>query len=298
MPSSLPGPDRLSQAHSNHPRTFRDNWYVYPVVSRRSRGISVGINLNPAQDCNFDCVYCQVDRTTPSQIDTVVQERLLQELEGTLDLVVSGELFRDQSFSDLPQPLRRLNDIAFSGDGEPTACPDFAEIAGEVAGIKRRRRLDQVKLILITNATLLHRPRVRKALAILDANQGEIWAKLDAGTPSYYQQVDRSAVPLKRILSNLLEASLVRPIVVQSLFLALDDRGPDDREINAFCDRVREIIDGGGQIKSVQVYTVSRQPADDRSSPLPAAELERIGEWIRTGTKVSVEVFHSGLANN
>ena len=298
MPSSPSSSERLSEAHCNHPRLFRDNRYVYPVVSRRSRGISIGINLNPSKDCNFDCVYCQVDRKSPSQFNTVDLDRLLQELEGTLDLVVSGDLFRDESFLDLPLPLQRLNDIAFSGDGEPTGCPDFLRIVDEVARIKRERKLEQVKLILITNATLLHRPRVREALAILDHNQGEIWAKLDAGTEHYFQQVDRSTVPLKRILSNLLQVARVRPIVIQSLFLALDDRGPDDLEIEAYCDRLREIILGGGQLKSVQVYTVSRKPADDRSGPLPADELERIGDLIRERTQVSVEVFHSGQAND
>ena len=109
--------------HRDHSRLFDQNLYVYPVLSRRSRGISVGINLNPDKVCNFDCVYCQVDRRTTSQVTDVDEEQLLQELEETLELVLSGRLYLDQRFASVPDPLRRLNDIAFSGDGEPTTYP-------------------------------------------------------------------------------------------------------------------------------------------------------------------------------
>ena len=75
------------------------------------------------------------------------------------------------------------------------------------AEVRRRHRLDDVKLVLITNASLFHRPQVRRALETLDANGGEIWAKLDAGTEDYYAQVNRSAVPWRQILDNLREAA-------------------------------------------------------------------------------------------
>ena len=110
---------------------------------------------------------------------------MLRELEEMLDLVQSGRLYDDDRFSGVPGPLRRLNDLAFSGDGEPTTCPIFPQVVRDVAALKQRRKLDAVKLVLITNATMLHRPEVREALAVLDASNGEIWAKLDAGTEAY-----------------------------------------------------------------------------------------------------------------
>src|SRR5437763_6556886 len=179
---------RISLVHRDHRRTFQDNVYVYAVVSRRSKGVSIGVNLNPDKVCNFDCVYCQVDRKTPPVVRDVEVPRLLQELEEMLDLVASGELFEHERFRQTPPALRRLNDIAFSGDGEPTTCPEFLEVVQSVAAIKQRRGLDAVKLVLITNATMLHRPRLCEALGILDANNGEIWAKLEAGTEAYYHQ--------------------------------------------------------------------------------------------------------------
>src|SRR5437879_1637370 len=180
---------RIPLIHRDHRLTFQENLYGYAVVSRRSKGVSIGVNLNPDKVCNFDCVYCQVDRKTPPLVRDVDLPRLLEELQDMLDLVTSGELFEMERFRDTPAALRRLNDIAFSGDGEPTTCPEFLEIVQAAAAIKRQRGLANVKMVLITNATMFHRFKVREALAVLDANNGEIWAKLEAGTEAYYQLV-------------------------------------------------------------------------------------------------------------
>ncbi len=133
-----------------------------------------------------------------------------------------------------------MNDIAFSGDGEPTSFSNFDTIVADVAAVKVRRGLGSVKLVLITNASLLHRPRVRQALETLDRHQGEIWAKLDAGTESYYRRISRAAIPLERILRNLGAAARVRPLVIQSLFLRQNGAGPPPSEIAAYADRLRE----------------------------------------------------------
>src|SRR3954464_9179877 len=114
--------------HTDHARLFEHNRFVYPVLSRRSEGISVGVNLNPDKICNFDCIYCQVDRTAQSETQFVESQQLLEELEATLQLVASGELFEHPQFKDTPAKFRRLNDIAFSGDGEPTTYRNFDEI--------------------------------------------------------------------------------------------------------------------------------------------------------------------------
>src|SRR5215472_15399057 len=121
--------------HRDHRRNFENNLYVYAVVSRRSKGVSIGANLNPDKVCNFDCVYCQVDRKTPPLVRDVDVPRLLEELEDMLDLVVTGRLFEMGHFQGTPPHLRRLNDIAFSGDGEPTTCPEFLEIVKAAAEI-------------------------------------------------------------------------------------------------------------------------------------------------------------------
>ena len=179
--------------HTSHERSFATNRFVYPVLSRRSQGVSIGINLNPDKVCNFDCVYCQVDRTTTSETRFVELDQLLLELDHMLALVASGELFKTEQFQGVPESLQRLNDIAFSGDGEPTTYRNFDEIIGACAELKQRHGLAAVKMVLITNASMFHRKHVQRGLEILDANQGEIWAKLDAGTDEYFHLIERTS---------------------------------------------------------------------------------------------------------
>jgi hypothetical protein len=114
---------------------------------------------------------------------------------GAVDRVIRGRLFEDERFCTTPPGLRRLNDIAFSGDGEPTTCPQFRAAVEAAAELRRRRALDDMKLVLITNATRFHDRRVAAALEVLDTNNGEIWAKLDAGTEEYYHEIERTTIP-------------------------------------------------------------------------------------------------------
>src|SRR5215475_12134184 len=181
--------------HIDHARLFEQQRFVYPVLSRRSRGISIGVNLNPDKVCNFDCIYCQVDRTRQSETKFVEIDALLAELGEMLDFVTSGEIWQTEKFASTPPELRRLNDIAFSGDGEPTTYRNFDDIIAHCAELKDRLQLSAVKMVLITNASMFHRPHVKRGLATLDAHEGEIWAKLEAGTDEYYHLVERTPIP-------------------------------------------------------------------------------------------------------
>src|SRR5580704_683582 len=125
--------DQLLPLFSNHGRTYRDNKFVYPVLSRRSGGISIGVNLNPDKVCNFDCIYCQVDRRSEAETQFVETGRLLSELDAMFQLVTSGRIYDDPPFAAVPPALRRLNDVAFSGDGEPTTYRNFDEIIATAA---------------------------------------------------------------------------------------------------------------------------------------------------------------------
>lgn len=265
---------------------------MYPVLSRRSAGISLGVNLNPDKVCNFDCIYCQVDRTRQSETRFVELDALLLELDASLEFVTSGDLFQTEKFHDTPDRLRRLNDIAFSGDGEPTTYRNFDEIISACAQIKRRRGLDAVKMVLITNASMFHREHVRRGLEVLDANQGEIWAKLDAGTADYYHLVDRTPIPFQQILDNITAAARVRPLVIQSLFMRVQGQPPSDSEQEAFCDRLSEIVAAGGEIKLVQIYTVARPPAESFVAPLSDAEVDHLTDLVRHRTGLETAPFH------
>lgn len=281
-----------SALHAQHQRHFLSSKFVYPVLSRRSGGISLGVNLNPDKVCNFDCIYCQVDRTSRSEVTFVEMPQLLEELSHFLQMVLSGELFTTEKFSAVPPHLRRLNDIAFSGDGEPTTYKNFDEIIAACAEVKRAAGASDCKMVLITNASMFHRPHVQKGLAILDANQGEIWAKLEAGTADYFRLIDRTSIPFQQILDNLLLAARVRPLVIQSLFMRVDGQAPSAEELSAFCDRLNEILASSGQIKLVQVYTVARRPAESFVTPLPDNEVDAIASLVTTRTGIPALPFY------
>ncbi len=274
-----------------HSRQWRHNRYVYPVISRRSKGLSIGINLNPDTVCNFDCVYCCVDRTVPPPAKEVDLDILDAELAHMLELATTGRLYAEDPFDATPPELRRLNDVAFSGDGEPTSYPRFGEACQRVIDRLAEPGLRDVKIVTITNATLLSRPAVAEALRLLDAHNGEIWAKLDAGTEAYYRTVERTSIPLARVLDNLLAAGRERPIVIQSLFMKLDGQPTPDTEIDAFVGRLADLQAGGCQIKLVQVYTVARRVAETYVTPLEKSQVDAIASRVR-GLGALVEAYY------
>ncbi len=283
--------DARSLLFAAHPRSFEQNRYVYPVVSRRAGGVSIGVNLNLDKVCNFDCVYCQVDRTDLGEKEFLELDRLSAELEATVSLAASGRLFEHPRFAHTPPGWRRLNDIAFSGDGEPTTYRNFADVVSAAAEVRRRLKLDELKLVLITNASMFHREHVRRGLAILDANGGEIWAKLDAGTEAYYERIVRSAIRFQRILDNLREAARARPIVIQSMFMRVAGEAPPPEERAAYCNRLNEITAAGGRIKLVQLYTIARRPAVDWVSALTSDELDALADRVRRETGLAVSTY-------
>ena len=266
---------------TDHSRKLADNRYVYAVVSRRSRGLSIGINLNPDKVCNFACPYCQVDRTIPGGARQVDLDVLEAELSGLLTLFSSGQLWQMPPFDTAAPALRRVNDIAFAGDGEPTACRVFDGAVQRVAAVRDAHNLSDVRLHLLTNATLFHRPKVAAGLASLQRAGGEVWAKLDAGTAAWFALIDGTSLPFERVLANIESAARVNPLVLQCMFHALDGQGPSPAEVAAWAGRIDTILAAGGRIRMVQVYSVARKPADPRVTPLSREALEAIAAAAR-----------------
>jgi wyosine [tRNA(Phe)-imidazoG37] synthetase (radical SAM superfamily) len=279
---------------SDHRRQWRDFLYVYLVVSRRSKGLSVGINLNHDKRCTYSCIYCQVDRHIPRPPHEVDLATLRSELEAVLAETVSGRIWQEKSFAATPAALRRLNDVAFSGDGEPTCLPNFDAAVAVAAEVKDRWGLGGVKIVVITNASQFHTRQFQAALPILDTNHGEIWAKLDAGSELYFSQINRppTGLTLARIVEDITVVARGRPIVIQSLFARLGGQEPSVEEIAAYVKRLKDIVRGGGKIKQVQVYTVARRPAEPDVSTITDDQLHAIAQAVRQALpEVPVETF-------
>lgn len=287
--------DALTAAFTSHPRRFERFRWVYPVVSRRSGGLSLGVNLNPDRACNFDCPYCQVDRRGPapsSEVDPVGLEAELREL---LARVAATGL--SESFPGVPPENRRLSDVALSGDGEPTLRKEFPEVCRGLAALRREWIASggaPFRLVLITNATLLDRPATIQGLEFLCADGGgEIWGKLDAGTESWYREASASRVPLSRVVDNLAATVARFPLRIQTLFFEKDGRTPDDQEIEAWISRL-EKIERSGRPLTIQLHTVARPTAVAGCRPLPLERLQEIASRVRLRTDLVVDV-HAGI---
>jgi len=276
----------------HHPRRFGAFRHVYPVISRRSGGLSLGVNLSPTALCNFACVYCQVLAETSGNTvaDSLVSSSILEtELRQLIDSVNDGTLFERTWLAPTPPEKRILRDIAFSGDGEPTLSPQFAKAVRLVAEIRKELCADPVKIVLITNASTLHLEPVRSSLDVMLKNNGEIWAKLDAGTPEFFRAVSRTNIPFETIHGNLVRFTQDFPVVVQTCFLALHGQGPSAGEIRCYAERLKALE----KVLCVQVYTVARSTPEDWETPLDNYQLDGIAETVRQLTGLDVQTYYA-----
>jgi wyosine [tRNA(Phe)-imidazoG37] synthetase (radical SAM superfamily) len=214
---------------------------------------------------------------------------LAGELRRTLAMVNSGRLRECSGYRALPDELLQLRHVALSGDGEPTLSSSFAEAVQAVVHVRAVGGFP-FKLVLMTNGTGLDLPRVQEGLRFLTKSD-EIWAKLDGGTQTYINKVNHPNIPLEKILSNLLLVGRHRPLIIQSLFPAIDGEEPPLEEIEQYSNRLRDLRDGGAQISLVQIYSATRPAPNSRSGHLPLKVLSRIAHLVRQSTGLKAEVF-------
>ena len=278
---------KLSRSAFGYPREFLDNRFVYLAISPRARGLSMGVNMNPDAHCDFDCAYCEVDRGLPRQAVRLDLDVLALELEKTLALAHSPHLKTRAPYTTLPPELLTLRHVALSGDGEPTLCPQFQEAVQAVAHVRARGNFPFFKIVLITNGSQLDRTEVQSALSLF-TGQDEIWAKLDAGTQQYMDVVNRSSVPLERILGNILLTARRRPVVIQSLFSEVNGCAPETAEIEQYASRLRELNEAGAKISLVQIYSATRPITQCEVRHLSLRALAEIAETVRRVAELPV----------
>ena len=272
------------------PRDFLFNRFVYVVISPRARGLSVGVNMNPDKSCNFDCVYCEVNRGLPPAVNHLDVDVMAAELTHTLALVRSGALRGQSTYGNVPGELLKLRHVALSGDGEPTLCPNFIEAVQAVMHTRARGRSPFFKIVLLTNASGLDLPAVQCGLKFF-TGRDEIWAKLDAGTQAYMDRINRAQMSLEKILANILLTARKRPVVIQSLFPRINGQAPPPEEIEAYAHRLKELKDAGAQIPLVQIYSATRPTPHSECGHLPLKTLSYIAGRVREVTGLNAEVF-------
>jgi wyosine [tRNA(Phe)-imidazoG37] synthetase (radical SAM superfamily) len=264
---------------SDHNRDVSGLKYIYPVVSRRAGGVSIGINLNTNNACNWRCVYCQVPnltRGTPPPVDLTL---LRHELTSFLNDVLHGDFMQRH----VAEEDRHLKDIAFSGNGEPTSAKEFPEVVTIVKSVLSEvGLLGKIKVRLISNGSLIDKPSVLNALRTLAECNGEVWFKLDAGTQEAISRInDVTLSPLTHI-KRLMKCAEVCPTFIQSCFFAMDGVTPPETEIQAYLDLVKKVVP---IIKGVYLYGLARpsmQAEAPRLSQLPAEWLDALATRIRS----------------
>jgi wyosine [tRNA(Phe)-imidazoG37] synthetase (radical SAM superfamily) len=272
------------------PREFLNNHFVYLVVSPRARGLSVGVNMNPDRQCNFNCVYCEVRRDGGPGLEKLDVDAMEVELKDTLAFVRAGRLRELTAYRGLPEELLELRHVALSGDGEPTLSPTFTEALQAVVHVRALSEPPFFKLVLITNGTGLDLPHVQRGLESFTKSD-QVWIKLDGGTQAYVNRVNQTDVPLERILANIVLTGRKRPVIIQSLFPAIRNEEPPDEEIDQYAQRLLALKEAGTQISLVQIYSATRPVTNPDCSHLKLKVLSRIAQTVRLTTGLKAEVF-------
>ena len=280
----------------DHDRDKAGLTYVYPVVSRRARGVSVGINLNTNNACNWRCVYCQVPGLVFGKAPAVDLDLLEDELRGLLTPIVRGDWMERH----VPEGSRRLNDVAFSGNGEPTTSPAFEEAVERVERVLGELELlGEIQVVLITNGSLMGRASVQRGLARLARLNGRVWFKLDAATDAGQERLNSNRAGVARSLENLELAAGLCPTWVQTM--AMDWNGPTlggkdgaagDEATEAYLALLAQALERGVELEGVLLYGLARpshQPEAGELRALPLERLESLAERIRAlGLEVTV----------
>lgn len=263
---------------TDHARDSAGMRYVYPVLSRRAGGVSVGINLNPNNACNWQCIYCQVPglkRGGPPPIDLVLLE---QELSTLLDNILSGQLIINHQRPD----TRLVVDVAFSGNGEPTSAAEFpAAVAIAQKVLAARGLAGPVKLRLITNGSLLDRRTVQEGIALLGAASGEVWFKIDTASPAGLAQINGTRTSPQAVVRRLVRCAALAPTWVQTCLFLLDNQPPAETDITAYLALLALLAP---QLEGVHLYGLARpslQKSAPRLSRMDTGDLENIAQRIR-----------------
>lgn len=274
-----------------HDRDAAGMIYVYPVVSRRAGGVSVGINLNPNNACNWRCIYCQVPGLSKGKGPAIDLQLLHQELSVMLQAILHGDYMQQH----VPESARKLNDIAFSGNGEPTSSPDFEASIEVVQGVLKEFGVQEsLKLILITNGSLIHKPEVQAGLKRFAQSPAEVWFKLDSALEAGQRELNDNPTGPERTRTNLALCASLAPTWLQTMALSFRGQEPSEEHCAAYIELLQAAIDEGTPLRGVLLYGLARksyQPEAPELAPLPEAWMQAYAERIRqTGLEVKLSL--------
>jgi wyosine [tRNA(Phe)-imidazoG37] synthetase (radical SAM superfamily) len=273
----------------NHDRDIAGLKYIYPVLSRRAGGLSVGINFNTNNACNWRCVYCQVPNLSKGAAPDLDFALLEDELEFFLNDVQRGDFY--QRFQVEPDN-RVIKDIAISGNGEPTSVKNFAVAIMRIGDIATKLGvLPESRFVLITNGSLIHQQKVKEGLKALQGYGGEVWFKFDSATIEGRALFNQTAQSIKSSLENIRISSELCTTKLQTCLFDFAGQGLAEAEKRAYLDAL-ETIKATSYVNEIMLYTLARpsmQPEAKQLAALSSGVLNAFAVDIRAmGFKVSV----------
>ena len=288
MPETIPVRVLRTDDHARDSAGFT---YVYPVISRRAGGVSIGINLNPNNACNWRCVYCQVpdlQRGGPPPIDLA---QLESELNAMLQQIVQGDFMQTR----VPEGARRINDVAFSGNGEPTMSPEFGAALVIVERLLAAfGLLGQIKLVVISNGSQLYKPEVLNVLEHIGRINGELWFKIDRAPQDGFSPVNQVQLKHDAVARHLVAAAERCATWVQTCMFALDGELPGEQEVADYVAFIAEMKRQAPSLRGVLLYGLARpsmQQEAPRLSAAPAEWMQALAERVSAqGLEVKLSV--------
>ncbi|AUR51871.1 radical SAM protein [Aquella oligotrophica] len=269
---------------SDHSRHFKECVYVYPVVSRRAQGVSLGINLNINNACNWRCVYCQVEGLVRGKPDSIDLDKLEHELDVMLEWIIHGDFI----ITHAPAGLQRFNDICLSGNGESTLSKDFMAVTQIIAKLRKKYQIgSDVKTILISNGSEMHLTATQEGLKIIAENNGELWFKIDRVSTNGIAEVNQVNLHLDGILERLKIASAICPTWIQSCWFKTANIDPAKEEVDNFIELIHNIH---RMIKGVLIYSTARNPALPEGDNISQVSLDFLAEMANRIESFGIKV--------
>ncbi len=235
---------------------------LFGPVSSRRLGLSLGIDLLPPKICTFDCIYCEIGRTT------------LRTAKRKEYVPTSGVLKEAENY--LQSEAAKIDYVTVTASGEPTLHSKIGDI------VSRLKDISPKPVAVITNSSLLHLPEVRQALLEADV----ILPSLDAVRPDTFRRINRPirSIRIEQIIGGLkdLRQEYTGQIWLEILFVGgINDRLEEVEELR----KVLKAI----QPDRIQLNTVDRPPAEDYAVPLSSARLETIRKVLGERAEVIVD---------
>ncbi len=275
----------------DHRRDLAGLKYVYPVLSRRAGGLSIGINVNTNNACNWRCLYCQVPALVLGGAPPVDFELLEAELRWFLEQVNNGAFYKQFQVAPEHQVIK---DIALSGNGEPTSIKEFERLIDLIGRVAQASALlPSIKLVIISNGSLLHLPGVQAGLKHFNKLGGKLWFKLDSAVPERRKVINNSRQSQQQLLRKLHLALELCTTKIQTCIFKYRGQSWSATEFVEYLALLAQLQASGYQ-PDIMLYTLARpslQPEAAELSALSREEMQVFADEIaRMGFKVSVSV--------